>query len=147
MLTVHVIFNAHLDPIWLWPWHAGIDEALSTCRSACERLDANPDVCFSQGEAWVYHQVERLDPGVFKRIREHIAAGRWEIIGGWWTQPDCNFPEEIGIRHQIQMGREYFLDTFGQFPEIGFNPANAYLVFPHGFLVGTSKSVLLKGNS
>ena len=122
MLTVHVIFNAHLDPIWLWPWHAGIDEALSTCRSACERLDANPDVCFSQGEAWVYHQVERLDPGLFKRIREHIAAGRWEIIGGWWTQPDCNFPEEIGIRHQIQMGRDYFLDTFGQFPEIGFNP-------------------------
>ena len=82
MLTVHVIFNAHLDPIWLWPWHAGIDEALSTCRSACERLDANPDVCFSQGEAWVYHQVERLDPGLFKRIQEHIAAGRWEIIGG-----------------------------------------------------------------
>nr|MCR4574618.1 alpha-mannosidase [Lentisphaeria bacterium] len=122
MLTVHVIFNAHLDPIWLWPWHAGIDEALSTCRSACERLDANPDVCFTQGEAWVYHQVERLDPGLFKRIQEHIAAGRWEIIGGWWTQPDCNFPEEIGIRHQIQMGREYLLDTFGQFPEIGFNP-------------------------
>ena len=26
MKTVHLVFNAHLDPIWLWPWEAGLDE-------------------------------------------------------------------------------------------------------------------------
>ena len=62
MKTVHLIFNAHLDPIWLWPWQAGLDEALATCRSACDRLDTHPDLTFSRGEAWVYSQVERLDP-------------------------------------------------------------------------------------
>jgi len=34
MITVHMIFNAHLDPVWLWPWQAGLDEALATWRSA-----------------------------------------------------------------------------------------------------------------
>src|SRR5216684_3478305 len=33
MLTVHMIGNAHLDPVWLWGWQQGADEALATFRS------------------------------------------------------------------------------------------------------------------
>ena len=36
-LTIHMVANAHLDPVWLWPWQTGADEALATCRSACDR--------------------------------------------------------------------------------------------------------------
>jgi hypothetical protein len=28
MLTVHMIGNAHLDPVWLWRWQQGADERL-----------------------------------------------------------------------------------------------------------------------
>ena len=38
-LTVHMIGNAHLDPVWLWRKSAGIDEAIATCRTACDLLD------------------------------------------------------------------------------------------------------------
>lgn len=122
MRTVHVIFNAHLDPVWLWPWTAGLDETLATCRSACDRLDAHPDIFFSRGEAWVYQQIERCDPALFERIRKHIAAGRWEITGGWWIQPDCNFPAGYSLAKQIELGRDYFTSRFGQHPTIAFNP-------------------------
>lgn len=122
MVTVHIILNAHLDPIWLWPWQAGVDEALATCRSACDRLDRNPDAVFTQGEAWVYHQVEQHDPALFRRIRRHVRAGRWALVGGWWVQPDCNAPGSLGLQRQIDCGREYFLDRFGVFPEVAFNP-------------------------
>src|SRR3546814_17436631 len=91
-VTVHLIFNAHIDPVWLWPWQSGMDEALATCRSACDRLDHNKDLIFTRGEAWVYDVVERLDPDLFGRIMKHVATGRWEITGGWWIQPDCNLP-------------------------------------------------------
>ena len=121
MKTVHLIFNAHLDPIWLWPWQAGLDEALATCRSACDRLDAHPDLTFSRGEAWVYSQVERLDPALFARIRRHIAAGRWEVVGGWWIQPDCNAPSGWGMEKQIALGKDYFQAAFGAFPHVAFN--------------------------
>ena len=50
MITVHMIGNAHLDPVWLWRWPAGVGEALATCRAACDLLDAEPDVVFTRGD-------------------------------------------------------------------------------------------------
>ncbi|MCL1856392.1 MAG: hypothetical protein FWF84_01945 [Kiritimatiellaeota bacterium] len=121
MKTVHVIFNAHIDPVWLWPWQSAVDAAIATCRSACDRLDDFPDLRFTKGEAWTYREIERLDPALFKRICRHVEAGRWELIGGWWIQPDCNFPGGIGIRKQIELGQAYFRKTFGTVPRIGYN--------------------------
>jgi len=121
MKTIHIIFNAHIDPIWLWPWQSGLDECLATCRSACDRLDANPDIIFTRGEAWVYEQIERLDPQLFERIRGHVGAGRWEITGGWYIQPDCNQPSGWGMEKQIAIGKAYFQEKFGQFPTVAYN--------------------------
>ena len=121
MKTVHLVFNSHIDPIWLWPWQSGLDEVLATCRSACDRLDAHPDLTFTRGEAWVYDEIERIDPALFERMRAHIAAGRWEIIGGWWLQPDCNQPSGFAMERQIELGKRYFESRFGSFPRIAYN--------------------------
>jgi len=121
VITVHLILNAHLDPIWLWPWQAGLDAAIATCRSACDRLDAHPDIIFTRGEAWIYRQIERVDPELFARIRKHVEAGRWEIVGGWWIQPDCNAPSGFAMKEQIEQGRRFFQDRFGFFPRVGYN--------------------------
>ena len=121
MVTVHMVFNAHIDPIWLWPWQSGLDTLLATCRSACDRLDEQPDVHFSRGEAWAYREIERIDPALFARIRKHIDEGRWHIVGGWWLQPDCNGPAGVGFEQQIRLGKQYFEERFNRFPKIGFN--------------------------
>ena len=121
MKTIHVIFNAHIDPVWLWPWQSSLDELLATCRSACDRLDAHPDVVFTRGEAWVYQQIERVDPTLFERIKGHLRDGRWEIVGGWWVQPDCNQPSGFALERSIMLGKEYFHSRFGQFTRIAYN--------------------------
>jgi alpha-mannosidase len=121
MKTVHLIFNAHIDPIWLWPWTSGLDSILNTCETMCNLLDRNPDVAFTRGEAWAYEQIERVDPILFNRIKRHIRAGRWEIVGGWYIQPDCNLPGVEGFRKQIELGRGYFESRFKTFPPIGYN--------------------------
>ena len=121
-VTIHAIFNAHLDPVWMWPWSSGLDEALATSRSACDRLDAHPELFFTQGEAWTFAMVERADPALFQLIQAHVAAGRWEIVNGWWTQPDCNFPTEEGLKRQITLGIEWVRQRFGITPRTGFNP-------------------------
>lgn len=120
-VTVHVILNAHLDPVWLWPWTAGIDSAIATCRSVCDLLDRHPDLFFNRGEAWVYDVVERIDPVLFERMRSHIESGRWHVVGGWWIQPDCNLPSGFALRRQIALGQSYFRDRFGVFPREAFN--------------------------
>ncbi len=121
MLTVHLIFNAHIDPVYLWGWPAGADEVLATCRSACDRLEANPDLIFTRGEAWAYRLVQELNPPLFARIRKHIEAGRWEIVGGWWIQPDCNQPSGWAMQKQIELGQRYFQKTFGHSPLVAYN--------------------------
>jgi alpha-mannosidase len=119
--TVHIVLNSHIDPVWLWPWQSGLDAALNTCRSVCDLLERHPDVIFTSGEAWKYLQVQRIDPALFTRIGDLVRKGQWEIIGGWWIQPDCNQPSGWGLERQIALGRQYFQEAFGSFPRIGYN--------------------------
>jgi alpha-mannosidase len=121
MKTVHLVLNAHIDPVWLWPWTSGLDAVLNTCETMCRLVEKNPGITFTRGEAWAYEQVERIDPALFRRIQGHVRAGRWEIAGGWYIQPDCNLPGIEGFRKQIELGRDYFRSRFGQFPTYGYN--------------------------
>jgi alpha-mannosidase len=116
-----MIGNAHIDPVWLWRWQAGVDEALATFRSAVDRCDEYPEFVFTRGESWVYEQVERLDPDLFERVRAHVKSGQWHVTGGQYLQPDANLPTEAGWRRQILHGQWYFEDRFGVRPNIGYN--------------------------
>ncbi|MFA7344265.1 MAG: hypothetical protein WC003_08185 [Terrimicrobiaceae bacterium] len=119
--TIHLVFNAHLDPVWLWPWSAGLDEIVNTCETTCAILERHPDVIFTRGEAWVYAMIEKLHPALFRRIKGLIKRGQWEVIGGWWVQPDCNLPSGFALEKQIALGKEYFENAFGHFPGIAYN--------------------------
>lgn len=112
-LIVHMIGNAHLDPVWLWTWQRGADEALATCRAACDLLDDYPDAVFTRGEAWVYEQVRRLEPDTFERIRGHVAAGRWAVVNGWWVQPDVNLPTAEALLASARLGQAWFREHLG----------------------------------
>ncbi len=107
-LTVHMIANAHLDPVWLWHWQRGADEALATCRVACDLLDEFPEFVYTRGEAWVYEQVRRLEPELLDRIRPHVESGRWAVVNGWWVQPDCNLPTAEAMAKSARLGADWF---------------------------------------
>ena len=121
MMNIHLIFNAHLDPVWLWPWQAGVDEAIATCRSACDRMDSHPDLVFTRGEAWVYWQIERTDPALFERIRAHVKTGAVADHQRLVDSARLQRAERVGFEKQIEIGRDYFQDRFGLFPRIGYN--------------------------
>ncbi|MBK1825875.1 glycoside hydrolase family 38 C-terminal domain-containing protein [Haloferula rosea] len=120
-MVVHLIANAHLDPIWLWNWQAGVDEALATFRSAVDRCHEYPEFRYTRGESWLYQWVEELDPGLFNEVRALIESGRWSIAGGQLIQPDANLPTAAGWKKQIELGQRYFKDRFGVSPRIGYN--------------------------
>jgi alpha-mannosidase len=120
-MLVHMIGNAHIDPVWLWPWQSGADEALATMASAADRCDEYPEFVFTRGEAWVYQQAEKIRPDLFARIRQLVERGQWHITGGQFLQPDLNLPTEVGLRRQIVHGQRYFRDRFGVTPTVGYN--------------------------
>ena len=120
-MRIHMIANAHIDPVWLWPWQAGVDEAIATTASMADRCDEYQEFIFTRGEAWLYQQVEQLHPALFERVRKLVAAGRWHIVGSQFLQPDLNLPTAAGLHRQITHGHRYFQDRFGVISKIGYN--------------------------
>jgi len=121
MKTVHLVGNAHLDPVWLWRRADGVDAALATARSACDRLDEYPEFVFTASSSWFHEQVERLDGALFDRVRAHAAAGRWQIVGGMVIQPDCNLPSAESFARQLAVGQAYYRRTFARPATVGYN--------------------------
>jgi alpha-mannosidase len=120
--VLHIIGYSHIDAAWLWPWRDGSDEALNTFRSALDRMKETPGFCYSHSSSAHYRWVERADPGMFAEIRDRIREGRWEVVGGWPVEPDCNIPAtESFVRHCLY-GKTYCQNSLGADVRIGFNP-------------------------
>lgn len=120
MKKIHLICNAHLDPMWQWEWEDGAAACLATFYSAAELADEF-DYIFCHNEALLYKYVKEYDPKLFGRIKELVKAGKWHIMGGWFLQPDCNMPSGESLVRQIQEGKKFFLEEFGVFPSTAIN--------------------------
>lgn len=119
--TLYMIGNAHIDPVWLWQWQEGFHEVKASFRSALDRMKEYPEFLFVSSSAQFYEWVEQSDPAMFEEIRQRVAEGRWEIVGGWWIQPDCNIPGgESFVRHALY-GQRYFKEKFGVMARVGYN--------------------------
>jgi len=118
---LHMIGNAHIDPVWLWRWPEGCAEAIGTCWAAIDRLEEHEGFVFTRGEAQIYAWIEAFDPALFARIRTFIAAGRWVVVNGWWVQPDCNIPSGEAFIRQALYGKRYFRERFGIEVPVGYN--------------------------
>jgi alpha-mannosidase len=112
-IVVHVIPNAHLDPVWLWDYREGLNEGVATCRAMLDLLDDEPGLTFIRGEAAIYEHVRRTDPASYARIKKLIRAGRWEVVGGTWIQPDTNLLESEVLCRHYETGLRYFRETLG----------------------------------
>ena len=118
---VVAIPNAHIDPVWIWDWREGMREVIATFTAAADRLDQHPDLYFAASSACYYAWVEEMDPVLFGRIRAHVAAGRWELVGGEWIEPDCNLPAGESVCRQLLYSQRYFQQAFGTTATIGYN--------------------------
>ena len=118
--VVHMIGQAHLDPVWLWRWTEGRAEALATSRSAADRLSEYPDFHFVRGEAQVYEWIEQEDPRLFAQILTLIEQGRWHVVNGMIIQPDMNLPQGESIVRQILLGKAYMRERLGVEPTVAY---------------------------
>ena len=117
---VHMICNAHIDPLWQWDLPEGVSATLSTFYSAAKLCDEF-DYIFCHNEVTVYKYVEEYAPALFERIKELVKAGKWHIMGGWYLQPDCNMLSGESAVRQIKEGQRYFMEKFGVCPTTAIN--------------------------
>ena len=118
---IHLIGNAHIDPVWLWRWQEGYAEIKATFRSALDRMEEYPDFIFTCACAAYYQWVEENAPDLFNEIRIRIKEGRWKIVGGMWIQPDCNIPSGESFARHFLYSQSYFYEKFGVRAVTGYN--------------------------
>jgi alpha-mannosidase len=131
----HMIGNAHIDPVWLWPWQEGLSVVHSTFRSALDRMNETPEFAFTASSAQFYEWVAETDPQMLAEIRRRVEEGRWDFVGGWWVEPDINIPNGESLVRQGLYGQLTFRKLFGCIAKVGYNPDS----FGH---VGTLPQIL-----
>jgi len=119
---LHAIGNAHIDPVWLWRWPEGLETIRATFRSVLDRMNEYPEFIFTGSSAAFYSWLKDTDPGMYEEVAARIREGRWEIVGGWWIQPDANIPSGESLARQALYGQRFFQKEFGVLASIGYNP-------------------------
>ena len=121
MGKIHLIGNAHLDPVWLWRWQEGYSEVLATFRSALDRIKEFDEFIFTCAGAMYYQWIEETDSAMFEEIKQRVAEGRWIIVGGQMIQPDCNMPSGESFARHALYAQNYYKEKFGVTAKVGYN--------------------------
>ena len=117
-----MVGHAHIDPVWRWTKDEGYQEVFATFRSGLDRMNEYPGVTFVASSAQFYAWVEEANPEMFAEIKKRVEEGRWNIVGGWWIEPDINCPSGESLVRQGLYGQRFFMEKFGRKVRVGMNP-------------------------
>ncbi|HTV74686.1 MAG TPA: glycoside hydrolase family 38 C-terminal domain-containing protein [Candidatus Acidoferrales bacterium] len=113
---------SHIDVAWRWPLQEGLQQSDSTFRSVLRVLDTFPQLKFSETSASYYAWIRTTDPPTFARIADMVKQGRWEPIGGWWTEADVNIISGESLMRQAYFGLREFREHLGVATAVAFLP-------------------------
>ena len=111
--TLHGIGHAHMDIAYLWTIDQIRLKNARTYANVLRLMDADPDFQFSHSQPQLYAYTQSDYPAIFDQIKQRVAEGRWEVMGGMWVEPDLNLPGSEALVRQLVLGRRYFQSTFG----------------------------------
>lgn len=121
MKELYMIGNSHIDPVWFWTWEEGMQEVKATYASALARMKEFEEFKFTSTSTAYFEWIEAVYPEMFKEIQERVAEGRWELMGGWFIEPDCILPCGEAFVRQGLYSQRYLKRKFGQICKIGSN--------------------------
>ncbi|MCX6556469.1 MAG: alpha-mannosidase, partial [Candidatus Aminicenantes bacterium] len=119
---ISLVGNAHIDIAWLWRMAETMALSKNTYATVIQNMGEYPELTYAQSQAVTYDWIEKKYPELFQQIREKVRAGRWEIVGGMWVEPDCNLIAGESWARQLLYGKKYLREKFGVDVRIGWNP-------------------------
>ncbi len=122
LATLHLLGHAHLDMAWLWEVGETWQAAERTFRSSLKLQQLFPDLTFCHSTPALYEWMEINQPEVFAKICQQVKAGKWEIVGGMWIEPDLNLISGESIARQIIYAQAYDRSRFGADTRVAWLP-------------------------
>ena len=119
---IFLLGHAHLDLAWLWPVSETWNAAQNTFESVLKLQADFPELIFCHSSPALYAWIEEHRPDLFEAIQAQVAAGRWEVVGGMWVEPELNLIAGESIVRQLLYGQRYIQDKFGKFSTVEWVP-------------------------
>ncbi|BDI22670.1 glycoside hydrolase family 38 C-terminal domain-containing protein [Herbiconiux sp. L3-i23] len=110
--TYDAVGHGHLDMAWLWPVRETKRKAARTYVRALNAIDRRDDYVYGTSQPQQLWWMRERHPALFERIRGAVAAGRMEIQGSFWVEPDTNLPSGESLVRQAVVGRRFLQDEF-----------------------------------
>jgi alpha-mannosidase len=107
------IGHGHLDMAWLWPLRETRRKAARTYTRALNTVDDREGYLYGTSQPQQMQWMKDEQPAIFARLRKAVAAGRIELQGSFWVEPDTNLPGGESLVRQAIMGRRFLTDEFG----------------------------------
>jgi alpha-mannosidase len=108
-----IVGHSHIDTAWLWPLAETWRKCARTFSSMLNLMEQYPELVFVQSQPCQTAVVREQYPGIFERMQQRVAEGRWEPNGGMWVEPDCNIPSGESFVRQLLIGQQTTREYFG----------------------------------
>jgi alpha-mannosidase len=134
------IGHSHIDTAWLWPLRETRRKVARTVSSMTTLLKDDPAFRYGMSSAQQYAWLKQDQPALWERVKEAVAEGRFEPLGGMWVESDTVMPSGESMVRQFLHGQRFFEAEFGKrskgvwLPDsFGYSPALPQLMLRAGF--------------
>ncbi|MDO7908175.1 alpha-mannosidase [Paenibacillus sp. JX-17] len=118
----HMVGQSHIDIAWLWPVRETVRKTSRTFSTVDRLMDEYPDYRYAQSQPLLFAFLKEHDPELYERVKQRVAEGRWELVGGMWVEPDLNIPSGESLMRQMLYGQRFYLQEFGKTSSIEWLP-------------------------
>ncbi len=120
--VIHCIGHTHIDVEWKWAraqTREKIQRSFSTAKSLMDRY---PEYKFMLSQPELYRYLKEEAPEKYEELKALVKAGRWEVEGAMWLEPDCNLASGESFVRQLIFGKRFFREEFGVDSRVLFLP-------------------------
>lgn len=114
--------HTHIDVAWLWRVRETRQKMARSMATMLSLMDEFPDYRFMYNQCVLLDYLREDYPELFDRIRGQFSAGRFEIEGALWLEPDVNIAGGEALVRHILYGVRYHQETFGIRPRMVWLP-------------------------
>lgn len=111
---VALVGHSHLDIAYYWRRIHAVQKNARTVLIQLRLMDKYPEFRYTHTQAYTYETLEKYYPELFAELKEKVASGQFEPVGGMYVEPDCNVPSAESLIRQLLYGQHYFRRAFGK---------------------------------
>lgn len=120
--VMHLAAHSHIDVVFLWTHAEFVRKLGRTHATALRLIEQYPDYIFCQSQPLMYQEMKTTYPAMYEEVKQRIKEGRWESIGAFWVEPDCNLLSGESFVRQILHGVRFNEQEFGVTPRTCWCP-------------------------